>query len=142
MKAIWHGGTIYTMLGKNHVTEAIYTEEGVVRQTGSFRELQGTYGSPDTEEIDLHGAVMFPGFTDSHMHLIGHGEKQLRLDLSQLTSKEAILRAAKEAERELEDGEWLIGEGWDENLFEQPDYVTKHDLDPLFPDRPVLLKRV
>ena len=52
------------------------------------------------------------------MHLIGHGEKQLRLDLSQLTSKEAILRAAKEAERELEDGEWLIGEGWDENLFE------------------------
>ncbi|KAF6600978.1 amidohydrolase family protein, partial [Bacillus sp. EKM417B] len=46
------------------------------------------------------------------------------------------------AERELEDGEWLIGEGWDENLFEQPDYVTKHDLDPLFPDRPVLLKRV
>ncbi|MCY0090267.1 MULTISPECIES: amidohydrolase [Bacillus amyloliquefaciens group] len=142
MKAIWHGGTIYTMLDKNHVTEAVYTEEGVVRQTGSFRELQGTYGSPDTEEIDLHGAVMFPGFTDSHMHLIGHGEKQLRLDLSQLTSKEAILRAAKEAERELEDGEWLIGEGWDENLFERPVYVTKHDLDPLFPDRPVLLKRV
>ncbi|MDJ1630721.1 hypothetical protein QNN00_10210 [Bacillus velezensis] len=35
MKAIWHGGTIYTMLDKNHVTEAVYTEEGVVRQTGA-----------------------------------------------------------------------------------------------------------
>ncbi|WP_280146321.1 amidohydrolase [Bacillus amyloliquefaciens] len=142
MKAIWHGGTIYTMLEENHVTEAVYTEGGVIRQTGSFQELRETYGSPDTEEIDLYGAVMFPGFTDSHMHLIGHGEKQLRLDLSQLTSKEAILQAVKEAERELEDGEWLIGEGWDENLFERPVYVTKHDLDPLFPDRPVLLKRV
>ncbi|MDN8842418.1 hypothetical protein Q0M97_14165, partial [Staphylococcus aureus] len=28
MKAIWHGGTIYTMLDENHVTEAVYTEDG------------------------------------------------------------------------------------------------------------------
>ncbi len=42
---------------------------------------------------------MFPGFVDSHLHLIGHGEKQLQLDLSALTSKEAILQVAKERER-------------------------------------------
>ncbi|MBT2574095.1 amidohydrolase [Bacillus sp. ISL-51] len=142
MKAIWHGGFIYTMLEENQVTEAVYIEDGIIRQTGSYSELIEAYGSDDTADIDLKGAVMFPGFTDSHLHLIGHGEKLLRLDLSGLTSKEAILQAAKEAERGLADGEWLIGEGWNENQFAQPNHLTKHDLDPLFPDRPVLLKRV
>ncbi|AFI29488.1 amidohydrolase [Bacillus sp. JS] len=142
MKAIWHGGFIYTMLEEGDRTEAVYVEDGVIKGTGSYEHLKEKYGSPETEEISLNGAVMFPGFVDSHLHLIGHGEKQLQLDLSALTSKEAIVQAAKERERQLPEDEWLIGEGWNENQFETPDYLNKHDLDRLFPDRPVLLKRV
>ncbi|MEC2184653.1 amidohydrolase [Bacillus spizizenii] len=142
MKAIWHGGFIYTMLEEGDLTEAVYVEDGVIKGTGSYERLKKTYGSPETEEISLNGAVMFPGFVDSHLHLIGHGEKQLQLDLSALTSKEAILQAAKEREQQLPEGDWLIGEGWNENQFETPDYLVKHDLDRLFPDRPVLLKRI
>lgn len=142
MKAIWHGGFIYTMLKEGDRTEAVYVEDGVIKGTGSYERLKEKYGSPETEEISLNGAVMFPGFVDSHLHLIGHGEKQLQLDLSALTSKDAILQAAKERERQLPKNDWLIGEGWNENQFETPDYLTKHDLDRLFPDRPVLLKRI
>ncbi|MFH0346867.1 amidohydrolase [Bacillus vallismortis] len=142
MKAIWHGGFIYTMLEEGDRTEAVYVEDGVIKGTGSYERLKKKYGSPDTEEISLNGAVMFPGFVDSHLHLIGHGEKQLQLDLSALTSKEAVLQAVKEREPQYPEGDWLIGEGWNENQFETPDYLTKHDLDRLFPDRPVLLKRV
>ncbi|MCY9403830.1 amidohydrolase, partial [Bacillus spizizenii] len=142
MKAIWHGGFIYTMLEEGDLTEAVYIEDGVIKGTGSYERLKKQYGAPETEEISLNGAVMFPGFVDSHLHLIGHGEKQLQLDLSALTSKEAILQAAKERERQLPEGDWLIGEGWNENQFETPDYLVKHDLDRLFPDRPVLLKRI
>ncbi len=100
MKAIWHGGFIYTMLEEGDLTEAVYIEDGVIKGTGSYERLKKQYG-PGTEEISLNGAVMFPGFVDSHLHLIGHGEKQLQLDLSALTSKEAILQAAKERERQL-----------------------------------------
>lgn len=96
MKAIWHGGFIYTMLEEGDLTEAVYIEDGVIKGTGSYERLKKQYGAPETEEISLNGAVMFPGFVDSHLHLIGHGEKQLQLDLSALTSKEAILQAAKE----------------------------------------------
>lgn len=142
VKAIWYGGLIYTMVTEGQKAEAVYVEGGVIKETGSFAELKKAYGSPDTKEINLHGAVMFPGFVDSHLHLIGHGEKQLRLDLSSFTSKEAIVRAAQESERYLAEGEWLIGEGWNENQFDKPEYVTKHDLDQLFPDRPVMLKRI
>ncbi|WMW44401.1 amidohydrolase [Bacillus subtilis] len=142
MKAIWHGGFIYTMLKEGDRTEAVYVEDGVIKGTGSYERLKEKYGSPETEEISLNGAVMFPGFVDSHLHLIGHGEKQLQLDLSALTSKDAILQAAKERERQLPKNDWLIGEGWNENQFKTPDYLTKHDLDRLFPDRPVLLKRI
>lgn len=132
MKAIWHGGFIYTMLKEGDRTEAVYVEDGVIKGTGSYERLKEKYGSPETEDISLNGAVMFPGFVDSHLHLIGHGEKQLQLDLSALTSKDAILQAAKERERQLPKNDWLIGEGWNENLFETPDYLTKHDLDRLF----------
>ncbi|MEC1777128.1 amidohydrolase [Bacillus mojavensis] len=142
MKAIWHGGFIYTMLEEGHQTEAVYVEDGVIKGTGSYESLKKKYNSPETQDISLNGAVMFPGFVDSHLHLIGHGEKQLQLDLSSYTSKEAVLQAAKAREESLSKDDWLIGEGWNENRFEKPAYLTKHDLDPLFPDRPVLLKRV
>lgn len=34
---------------------------------------------------------MIPGLVDSHMHLIGHGERLLRLDLSNCTSYSEVL---------------------------------------------------
>lgn len=45
------------------------------------------------------------------------------------------------AENPLEEGEWLLGRGWDQNLW-GGDFPTKEDLDPYFPDIPVYLRRV
>lgn len=59
MKAIWHGGFIYTMLEEGDRTEAVYVEDGVIKGTGSYERLKEKYGSPETEEISLNGAVMF-----------------------------------------------------------------------------------
>lgn len=100
MKAIWHGGFIYTMLEEGHQTEAVYVEDGVIKGTGGYESLKNKYSSPETQDISLNGAVMFPGFVDSHLHLIGHGEKQLQLDLSSYTSKEAVpqVKAGKRRE--------------------------------------------
>lgn len=33
MKAIWHGGFIYTMLEEGDRTEAVYVEDGVIKGT-------------------------------------------------------------------------------------------------------------
>ena len=44
-------------------------------------------------------------------------------------------------ENPLEEGEWLLGRGWDQNNWGS-EFPTKEDLDSSFPNIPVYLKRV
>ena len=67
MKRLWHNGTMYTMQKEGEQIEAILTENGRIIAIGTYEELQGKAD----EEIDLQGAVLYPGFVDSHMHMIG-----------------------------------------------------------------------
>lgn len=142
MATLWINGNIYTMADVGKKVEAILTVGGKIRAVGSLADLRTQFGKMIDEEIDLQGATMFPGFVDSHMHLIGFGESQLRLNLSDMKSKEEMLQAVQKKAAELEEGEWLIGEGWNENLWERPSTITKDELDAIVPNHPVLLKRV
>ncbi|PLR83715.1 amidohydrolase [Bacillus canaveralius] len=142
MGTLWHGGLIYTMETEGEQVEAIYTENGTVMATGTFAGLQGKYQNEISEINHLHGKTMLPGFVDSHMHLIGHGETLIRLDLSRHTSKQAVFKAVEEYADRTAPGKWIIGEGWNENLWENPEVISREEMDALVPDHPVLLKRV
>jgi len=141
MGTLWFGGTIYTMQRPGHYVEAVYTEGDKIVAIGNKSELVSTFRHTIDRKVDLDGATMFPGFVDSHMHLIGHGERQLKLDLTGL-SKGGILSKIKENALTLREGEWLIGEGWDENIWEDKKPLTRFDIDEVVPNHPVLLKRV
>ncbi|MGR3765361.1 amidohydrolase [Rossellomorea sp. NS-SX7] len=140
MGTLWTNGKIYTMQSEGHTVEAVYTENGFIKDLGSAEQLENKYTIKET--IDLHNGVMFPGFVDSHMHLIGHGETLLRLDLSQMTSKKEVLDAVAEKAEKLPEGQWIFGEGWNENLWEDAEVITKDELDAAVPKHPVLLKRI
>ncbi|WP_404347229.1 amidohydrolase [Sutcliffiella horikoshii] len=140
MGEIWYGGTIYTMKAEMEKVEAVYTEDGIIKDIGPQENLFSTY--PNAQKQDLQGAVMYPGFTDSHMHLIGHGEKLLRLDLSNYTSpldvKHALIRKVKETP----EGEWIFGEGWNENNFVDRKIFHRTELDEITSNHPMILSRV
>ncbi len=142
MGTIWTNGTIYTMKEEGEVVESLYTENGIIKETGSLQMIKKKYLRGDTNEIDLNGATMFPGFIDSHMHLIGHGEKLQRLDLSQCSSKEATLEAVRQKLKQTDPGQWVIGEGWNENLWDDMSMITRDELDQLSSEHPILLKRI
>ncbi|MDL5044567.1 amidohydrolase family protein, partial [Oscillatoria amoena NRMC-F 0135] len=64
-----------------------------------------------------------------------------RADLTGSKSfEEALMRLQEFAKTNREP--WLLGRGWDQNLWEGKKFPDKTKLDELFPDRPVLLKRV
>jgi predicted amidohydrolase YtcJ len=140
MGTLWTNGKIYTMQSEGHEVEAVFTENGFIRALGTEEDLRQKYNIEET--VDLQNGVMFPGFVDSHMHLIGHGETLLRLDLSQMTSKEEVLNAVASKADKLPEGQWIFGEGWNENLWEDRDVITKKELDAAVPHHPVLLKRI
>jgi predicted amidohydrolase YtcJ len=140
MRKLWYGGNIYTLHKEYEKVEAVVTEEKLIIAAGSFNELKESY--PDSQPIDLQGATMLPGFVDSHMHLIGHGESLIRLDLSKYSTKTDVLQAVKQYAESYPHLEWIIGEGWNENSWTNAEPITSQEIDEYVSEIPVLLKRV
>jgi predicted amidohydrolase YtcJ len=76
------------------------------------------------------------------MHLIGHGEKLLRLDLSNFTSASEMKNALIEKVKETAVGEWIFGEGWNENNFIDRKIFHRWELDEITSSHPMILSRV
>ncbi|RHW40757.1 amidohydrolase [Neobacillus notoginsengisoli] len=142
MATLWYGGPIYTMSTEGKIVEAVLTEDGMITAIGPVSELENTFVGKIEKRIDLRGCTMIPGLVDSHIHLIGHGERLVRLDLSTYSTKKEVLNAVREYSIGMNAGEWIIGEGWNDNLWETPESLHKSELDEIAPGRPVLLKRI
>ncbi|CAM3271196.1 amidohydrolase [Filibacter tadaridae] len=136
MKKIWHNGTLYTMEKEHATVEAILTEDGTIVATGNYEQLK----EQADKEMDLKGAVLYPGFVDSHMHMIGHGEKLLSLDLSKASSADEMMDMLRGAHTGLDVHDWFIGEGWNENNFPDKKILSRFELDNVT-DSPMVLKR-
>ncbi|MFC4556707.1 amidohydrolase [Virgibacillus kekensis] len=142
MGKLWFGGPIYTMDNEREAVEAVYTEDGKIKAVGTYERLYHDFYDKIESEMNLKGKTMLPGLVDSHMHLIGHGEKLLRLDLSQMKSPEEVKEALKNRTANLSTDEWLIGEGWNENQWVNPKIIPRAELDEVSPDNPMILTRV
>lgn len=136
MKKLWYNGTIYTMQKEGEQIESLLTKNGRIIAIGTYKELQGKAD----EAVDLQGSVLYPGFVDSHMHMIGHGDRLRSLDLSNAKSAEEMLGMLYQAKADLSEGEWLIGEGWNENNFPDQRIPTAKELDEIT-SMPIILKR-
>lgn len=137
VKQLWYGGTIYTMEKENEIVDAVLVDDGKIVAVGSVEELH----NQGDEHIDLQGAVMYPGFVDSHLHMIAQGEKIIRLDLTKATSTEEMLQMIKEAAQNTPPNKWLLGEGWNENNFPDQRIPTLAELDEIRKE-PILLTRI
>ena len=92
--------------------------------------------------IDGEGRTLLPGFIDAHGHVMDLGFAALHLDLtgsSSLADLQQRLRAYAAAHPT---EPWLIGFGWNQELWPDKRFPTAADLDAAVPDRPVVLERV
>ncbi|WP_438313478.1 amidohydrolase [Sporosarcina sp. FA9] len=136
MKTVWHNGRLYTMEEEGQYVEAILTDNEKIVAMGTYEELKGQAD----EEVDLQGAVLYPGFVDSHMHMIMHGEKLLGLDLSKETTAEGVMETLLSSHKDLKADDWFLGDGWNENNYPDKKIFTRYELDKVT-DSPMLLKR-
>ncbi|WP_457752067.1 amidohydrolase [Thermococcus sp.] len=133
-------GNVYVSFRPIIKVEAFLVASGRVVKTGSSGEILEIAERLGAEVIDLGGKTVLPGFIDSHMHLDELGEYLNMLDLRGVGSIEELKERLKEFAEE-KDG-WLRGHGWDQELFAEGRWPTRHDLDEVVSDRPVLLSRV
>lgn len=139
--SIWLRGHIYTVDEVFSAATALACRGQVLMAVGSDEEI-ASFRGPDTIVYDLDGATVVPGFIDSHVHLQLYGESLLKLPIRD-RSKTQILAAVKEAVGQMKPGEWLEGgSGWNNEVWEDPSYPTKEELDEVSPDHPVMLPRM
>ncbi|MCL1631426.1 amidohydrolase [Sporolactobacillus sp. CPB3-1] len=138
---LWTNGTFYTMKKSGQVARSVLTDHGQIIAVG--RAADTAAQKLHAETVDLQGNVVFPGFVDSHMHLLWYGQALDRLNLSSFTTKAACLEAIRQRAAILKDGEWLFVEGYDDNsLTGSPGLLTRHDLDPISNTHPILVRRI
>lgn len=116
--------------------DALLVKNGIIQAIGKSNELRAD------QIIDLKSGYLYPGFIDGHMHLLGYGQALENLDLTGTESKDQILNIITETAAELQQGDWIIGRGWDQNDWTGKSFPDKFDLDSAAPHNPVILQRI
>jgi predicted amidohydrolase YtcJ len=131
---------IYTVDERKPRAQAIAVKDQRILFVGSDAEVQAYIGA-NTRVLDLKGAFVMPGFTDSHYHFLGVGARELSFNLEGTKSLEELLTRLKERVTAAQPGEWIVGRGWIETFWKPPVFPTRWDLDKVSPHNPVILAR-
>ena len=131
-------GSFYT--GEDFFYGSLAVENEKIKEMGSFEELQNKY--PTIDIVDLEGKTVFPGFIDSHIHLVQTGFLKVNLDLTSVKSTKELKELIRADVKNKKPGEWIIGSSFDDNKFEDNKIPDKNDLDEVAPNNPVFIIRV
>ena len=134
-----YNATIYTVDSSFSTAEAMAIADGRILATGKMADLEKEYDAK--EKLDAGGKFIYPGFIDAHAHFTGYGLSLQTVNLTGTNSWEEVIEKVKTFAAANPEG-WITGRGWDQNDWAIKDFPTNLKLNELFPDRPVLLRRV
>ena len=137
---IVHNANIYTVDDDFSKAQAFAVKDGKFVAIGDDESILRQYAAKET--IDAQGDAVYPGFMDGHCHFNGYGENLNRwADLKGCRSYDEVIERLK-VHDSLYPAEWLLGRGWDQNLWEVTEFPDNQRLAEAFPNKNVLLTRV
>ena len=92
--------------------------------------------------IDAGGKTLLPGMIDAHGHVMALGFSALQLDLTGTKSLAELQQRLKTYAEANPNARWILGRGWNQELWADKRFPTAADLDAVVSDRPVWLGRV
>jgi predicted amidohydrolase YtcJ len=126
--------------GKLQHFQALLVDQGKVVATGSHAELASRAG--DAKVIDGHGKTLLPGLIDAHGHVLELGYARNSVDLVGTKSLDEALAKVKAYAKAHPDAKWILGSGWNQEIWKLGRFPTAKELDTAVADRPVWLSRV
>ena len=124
-----------------HATALVHDDAGRILAVGDAVALREQY--PKATVADFGGATIIPGLIDAHGHVAGLGMAELTANLVGATSEADVVARLQAFAATLPSSDsWIIGRGWDQNLWPGKAFPDAAVLDAAFPDRPVWLSRV
>ena len=92
--------------------------------------------------IDMGGRTLLPGIIDAHGHVMGLGLGAIRLDLVGTRSLDELKQRLAAYSAANPGNGWIVGRGWNQELWPDKKMPTAADLDAVVGKRPVWLTRV
>ncbi len=135
-KKLFYNGYIYTMDENNPVAKNILVADNKIIDLNVKKD--SSY-----QLIDLAGSTLFPGFNDSHMHVLNFGVNLSIVDLNGIKSIDEMIKHVKKYinENKIKKEEWLFGWGWNHELFKENRMPNRYDLDKISKEIPLVLTR-
>lgn len=143
---VYSGGDIITMVGDSATyAEAIVVDDGHIQFMGSFKEAREFAGN-EHKLIDLNGKTMLPGFIDAHAHFASFSAQAIGAQIlpppdagaNNIPNLINILKDWNTAEHRELTG-WIFGMGFDDSVLEEKRFPTKHDLDKVSTEFPIMI---
>ena len=110
-------------------------------QDGKFAYI-GNERMKNAKTIDFSRQFIYPGFIDSHTHLLWYGLNLVRCSLFGVKSEDEIYARIEDYSAKNPKREYIIAEGFDETAFSKKGFPSKKTLDSMFGDIPVVVRRV
>jgi len=134
-------GNVWTGNPELPRAEAVAIFADRILAVGTARDVKALVGDK-TKVVDLKGALVLPGFIDSHTHFLNGGFSLRSIQLRDAASREEFTARIAAKARELGKGAWIINGEWDHQRFDPPVLPTKEWIDAATPENPVFVSRL
>lgn len=134
MRKLLSNARFYTMLQEGEYYDSILLEDGKILQLFKSKPTL-----KDVAEIDLQKSYVYPGFIDTHTHCFEGGLYSLGTflgdveNLAELFDKISLSKTVSGK---------IFAYRFDENKIVEKRFPTAEELDKIFPDTPVIVRRV
>ncbi len=137
--SIFYHARIYTIDSVDSRATAFAVKDGKIIAVGFDKKIINDFDA--AEKVDLQNNFVYPGLIDAHSHFYGLGVFQQSVDLTETKSWDEVIQKCS-TYFQTHQNNYLIGRGWDQNKWPNKNYPNNDELNKLFPNIPVLLKRV
>jgi predicted amidohydrolase YtcJ len=119
--------------------DAVAVEGDRIKAVGSSAEIMKL--AAGARVIDAHGAMVVPGFTDTHVHFIDGGFRLASVQLRDARTPAEFVARIKAFAATVPKGTWILGGDWD-HMNWGGELPTRAWLDSITPEHPVFVTRL
>jgi predicted amidohydrolase YtcJ len=133
-------GKVWTGEAARPWAEGVAVRDGKIFAVGTAAEMRELARST-VKLVDLKGALVLPGFIDSHTHFLAGGFALKSVQLREAKSREDFVARIAAKAREAGPGRWILNGDWDHQQFTPVELPRKDWIDAVTPDNPVCVNR-
>ena len=131
---------VWTGSARRPWADAIATRGDTIAVVGSSAEVMKAAGD-GARVIDARGAMVVPGFNDSHIHFVDGGFRLSSVQLRDAKTPAEFIARIKAYAATVKPGSWIMGGDWDHTTW-GGELPRRDWIDSVTPNNPVWIQRL